>query len=47
MQNIFSYGTLQQKNVQLEILGKLLDGIEDTIEGYCVTQLEIKRFYLC
>jgi len=42
MQNIFSYGTLQQKNVQLQILGKLLDGIEDTIEGYCVTQLEIK-----
>ena len=42
MQKIFSYGTLQQENVQLEILGKTLVGAEDTIEGYYVEHLEIK-----
>ena len=41
MQKPFSYGTLQQQSIQLEILGKILDGTEDNIEGYCVTQLEI------
>lgn len=42
MQKIFSYGTLQQVNVQLEILGKTLSGVEDTIEGYYTEYLEIK-----
>ena len=42
MQKIFSYGTLQQVNVQLEILGKTLSGAEDIIEGYYTEYLEIK-----
>ena len=42
MQKIFSYGTLQQMNVQLEILGKTLVGAEDIIEGYYTEHLEIK-----
>ena len=42
MQKIFSYGTLQQMNVQLEILGKTLVGAEDIIEGYYTEYLEIK-----
>lgn len=39
---LFSYGTLQKPKVQLETFGRLLEGYEDTLEGYYLGQLEIK-----
>ena len=33
-QNLFSYGTLRQQKVQLELFGRLLQGTSDTLPGY-------------
>ena len=41
MEKLFSYGTLQQHNVQLATFGRLLAGIADTLPGYIVGELEI------
>lgn len=38
---LFSYGTLQQENVQLETFGRTLVGQPDTLMGYEVKDLEI------
>lgn len=42
MENLFSYGTLQQKNVQLSTFNRLLEGRPDCITGYKLSMLEIK-----
>jgi predicted alpha/beta hydrolase family esterase len=38
---LFSYGTLQQDNVQLATFGRLLDGSVDSLPGYMLSMLEI------
>jgi hypothetical protein len=38
---LFSYGTLQQENVQLSSFGRLLDGHDDAMPGFAQTMLEI------
>jgi gamma-glutamylcyclotransferase (GGCT)/AIG2-like uncharacterized protein YtfP len=39
--SLFSYGTLQQPEVQLANYGRLLTGMPDTLRGYRLTPLEI------
>ncbi len=38
---LFSYGTLQQDNVQLASFGRLLDGTVDAIQGFRQSMIEI------
>lgn len=42
MENLFSYGTLQQENVQVSTFKRVLEGQHDFIVGYQLTMLEIK-----
>ena len=42
MERIFSYGTLQQENVQLEICGRILNGEKDILKYFCIKDIEIK-----
>ena len=42
MENLFSYGTLQQKKVQLDTFGRLLEGKRDVLQEYCISQIKIK-----
>lgn len=39
---LFSYGTLQQEEVQLATFGRRLEGRVDTLPGYATSLLEIK-----
>lgn len=39
---LFSYGTLQSEKVQIEIFGRILVGVKDTLKGYKLSQVEIK-----
>ena len=41
MPKLFSYGTLQQKNVQLANFGRELTGQQDILPGYVVGEVEI------
>lgn len=41
-EKIFSYGTLQYETVQLSTFGRKLNGVQDTLTGYHLSQLEIK-----
>lgn len=34
MEKLFSYGTLQLEQVQLDTFGRLLEGQADTLQGY-------------
>lgn len=38
---LFSYGTLQQENVQLATFGRRLEGAPDRLPGYATALLEI------
>jgi hypothetical protein len=40
-ENLFSYGTLQQDKVQLDIFGRLLTGYPDILLGYRLSWVEI------
>jgi gamma-glutamylcyclotransferase (GGCT)/AIG2-like uncharacterized protein YtfP len=40
-EKLFSYGTLQYEAVQLSTFGRKLNGIEDILSGYHLSQLEI------
>ena len=40
-ENLFSYGTLQLENVQLETFGRKLDGKPDTLPGYKLVMITI------
>jgi gamma-glutamylcyclotransferase (GGCT)/AIG2-like uncharacterized protein YtfP len=42
MENLFSYGTLQQKKVQLDTFGRLLEGKCDVLQEYCISEVRIK-----
>ena len=39
---LFSYGTLQQEDVQLATFGRLLEGRVDALPGYATSLLEIR-----
>lgn len=41
-ENLFSYGTLQRSDVQLELFGRLLTGTKDILKGYKLSSIEIK-----
>ena len=41
MENLFSYGTLQQKQVQLDTFGRQLEGKEDILVGYALSTVKI------
>ena len=41
MPNLFSYGTLQKEQVQIETFGRLLHGEKDVLTGYKLKMLEI------
>lgn len=41
MELLFSYGTLQQKNVQLANFGRELKGTEDILPGYLLGEITI------
>jgi hypothetical protein len=38
---LFSYGTLQQDSVQLASFGRLLEGVDDAMQGYRRSLIEI------
>lgn len=38
---LFSYGTLQKEQVQMETFGRLLDGASDTLAGFKLDMVEI------
>lgn len=39
MPALFTYGTLQRTDVQLQLFHRRLVGVQDTLEGYVVVQL--------
>ena len=39
---LFSYGTLQEENVQIELFGRILLGSRDILRGYSASTIEIK-----
>ncbi|QFT56534.1 gamma-glutamylcyclotransferase family protein [Microbulbifer sp. THAF38] len=41
MERLFSYGTLQQENVQLETFGRKLKGSGDILIGYQLSEIRI------
>lgn len=41
MNNLFSYGTLQMDQVQLDTFGRLLDGESDSLTGYTLETVTI------
>lgn len=41
MIHLFSYGTLQKEQVQLETFGRLLEGEKDILTGYILKTVEI------
>jgi len=41
MHHLFSYGTLQKEQVQIETFGRLLQGEKDVLAGYKLKMLEI------
>ncbi|MBB6499864.1 gamma-glutamylcyclotransferase family protein [Pedobacter cryoconitis] len=40
-ENLFSYGTLQNKNVQIKNYGRTLEGKLDKLTGYALSMIEI------
>ena len=41
MPHLFSYGTLQQRDVQLANFGRALAGVPDSLTGYILDQVQI------
>lgn len=42
MERLFSYGTLQLESVQLRQFGRLLEGTDDVLHGFVVTEITIR-----
>jgi gamma-glutamyl AIG2-like cyclotransferase len=38
---LFSYGTLQKREIQLDLFGRILEGSNDALRGYKVSTIEI------
>jgi gamma-glutamylcyclotransferase (GGCT)/AIG2-like uncharacterized protein YtfP len=43
MEQIFSYGTLQSKEIQMQVFNKLLTGKPDQLLGYKIKDLKIEE----
>lgn len=43
MEQIFSYGTLQSKEIQMQVFNKLLTGTPDQLPGYKLKDLQIEE----
>ena len=43
MEQLFSYGTLQSKEIQMQVFNKLLSGTEDQLVGYKLKDLQIEE----
>lgn len=43
MEKIFSYGTLQSKEIQMQVFNKLLTGTPDQLLGYTLKDLKIEE----
>ena len=43
MEQIFSYGTLQSKEIQMQVFDKLLTGTLDQLKGYKLKDLKIEE----
>ena len=43
MEKLFSYGTLQQENVQLDTFGRKLEGQKDSLPGYRLGEIRISN----
>ena len=41
MENLFSYGTLRQEKVQLELFGRRLNGAADILKGYALSPIVV------
>ncbi|KFF24827.1 gamma-glutamylcyclotransferase family protein [Chryseobacterium vrystaatense] len=41
MTHLFSYGTLQTEQVQIETFGRILEGEKDILTGYTLSKVEI------
>ncbi len=39
---LFSYGTLRKEKVQIELFGRILQGVPDILRGYQISRIEIK-----
>lgn len=42
MAPLFSYGTLQLESVQLSQFGRLLEGADDVLHGFVITEIQIR-----
>ena len=48
MESVFSYGTLQDQQVQQEVLGRLVEGAPDSLAEYATELIEIEgKQFLC
>ncbi|MEO8237219.1 MAG: gamma-glutamylcyclotransferase family protein [Flavobacterium sp.] len=43
MEQIFSYGTLQSKEIQMQVFNKVLTGVPDQLPGYKLKDLQIEE----
>jgi gamma-glutamylcyclotransferase (GGCT)/AIG2-like uncharacterized protein YtfP len=43
MQKLFAYGTLQDKDVQENLFGRILSGIPETLIGYELNEIQIEE----
>ena len=43
MEQLFSYGTLQSKEIQMQVFNKLLSGTEDKLLGYKLKDFQIEE----
>ncbi|RZJ50762.1 MAG: gamma-glutamylcyclotransferase [Flavobacterium sp.] len=43
MEKIFSYGTLQSREIQMQVFNKILNGTRDVLSGYKLKDLQIEE----
>ncbi len=43
MEKLFTYGTLQDKEIQEKIFGRVLNGTSETLIGYAVKEIQIEE----
>lgn len=41
MENLFVYGTLKDPNVRKEVIGRVVEGHQDTLKGYKKSEIKI------
>jgi len=42
---LFTYGTLQENTIQLELFGRILLGVKDVLEGYKISENKYEDIY--